>query len=350
MGAHPLLVIFHDPPSFRDNVDPVTGKRELHNTWLVSQYSSLELFSLTLHTKTDVTKKYIDWAVENGFQVIDVNIPKVVSVDNVSYAEAISGTMLMSSSLARATCGLTTLQHGLSRLAILRCIYGTTTLSEWRKAEKEYQSAKVTDRPYDATQVFFMGIGDAYLGLVDLLSIYGKHQTPSEHDNANSQEQCTEPDGAVELLIGFVAETTIQSIKRTTDDTIANWYYTVSPSLPLHYSSKLTPPPQHSRIFIKNSHYVWDPSRQRKLRRKLGNLVKSTEDSLDTMLESHLGEVQQLLLDKKAEYEEANDVSSLTDEPMQMVGGGSLRSPKMPLLGMFGVGASPKNPMKRGLF
>jgi hypothetical protein len=28
-------------------------------------------------------------------------------------------------------------------------------------------------RPYDATQVFFMGIGDAYLGLVDLLSLNG---------------------------------------------------------------------------------------------------------------------------------------------------------------------------------
>lgn len=77
-----------------------------------------------------------------------------------------------------------------------------------------------------------MGIGDAYLGLVDLLSTYGKHQSPSEREDAKSPEQCTEPDGIVELLIGFVAETTIQSIKRTTDDTIANWYYTVSPHRP----------------------------------------------------------------------------------------------------------------------
>jgi histone deacetylase 6 len=35
MERYPLLLIFHDPPSFRDNTDPVTGKRELHNTWLV---------------------------------------------------------------------------------------------------------------------------------------------------------------------------------------------------------------------------------------------------------------------------------------------------------------------------
>jgi histone deacetylase 6 len=36
MDRNPLLVIFHDPPNFRDNPDPVTGRRELHNTWLVS--------------------------------------------------------------------------------------------------------------------------------------------------------------------------------------------------------------------------------------------------------------------------------------------------------------------------
>jgi histone deacetylase 6 len=32
--------------------------------------------------KTDVTKTYIDWAIRNDFQVIDVNIPKIVTVEN----------------------------------------------------------------------------------------------------------------------------------------------------------------------------------------------------------------------------------------------------------------------------
>lgn len=36
MGRYPLIVIFHDPPGFQDYADPVSGKRELHNTWLVS--------------------------------------------------------------------------------------------------------------------------------------------------------------------------------------------------------------------------------------------------------------------------------------------------------------------------
>jgi histone deacetylase 6 len=32
--------------------------------------------------KTDVAKTYIDWAIRNDFQVIDVNIPKIVTVEN----------------------------------------------------------------------------------------------------------------------------------------------------------------------------------------------------------------------------------------------------------------------------
>jgi len=135
----------------------------------------------------------------------------------------------------------------------------------------------------------------------------------------------------------------------------------------------LTTTSQHSRIFIKNSHYVWDPSRQRKLRRKLGNLVKSPQDSLDSMLEAHLVEVQKLLLEKKSEYEEMNDTSSHTDDQMQMTSG--LRSPpqlgaaftpstrqssvpkaektpKMPPVGFFSVSSpsprSPRSPLKRG--
>ncbi|KAH3955578.1 hypothetical protein HBH64_124100 [Parastagonospora nodorum] len=290
MGRHPLLLIFHDPPSFRDHEDPVTGKRELHNTWL-----------------TDVTKRYIDWALNNKFEVVDVNIPKIVSVEDPE-----DGYVRADDSEKRA--------HQTRELAAYI----------WENYIE----------PHDATQVFFMGIGDAYAGLVDLLSNY---------------ENCTEPDSVVECLIGFVAETTIQSIKRPTDDTIALWYHA------------------HSKIFVKNSHFVWDPSRQRKLRRKLGNLVQSTEDTLDAMLEAHMEDVQKLLLEKTAEYAEMNDVSSLTDDQIPATGplrsppalaraftprvrqesmSDALKSPKLPAVGFFSVPShsprSPRSPLKRG--
>ncbi|PZC92245.1 AcuC, Deacetylase, histone deacetylase and acetoin utilization protein [Pyrenophora tritici-repentis] len=289
MDRYPLLVIFHDPPGFQDYPDPVTGKNELHNTWL-----------------TDVTKRYIDWAITNDFQVIDVNIPRIVTVEdaNDGFVRADDSTVR-----ARQTRELATYL--------------------WENYIE----------PNEASQVFFMGIGDAYLGLVDLLS---------------HNENCTDPGSRVECLIGFVAETTIQSIKRAADDFISTWYY------------------EHSMIFAKDSHFVWDPSRQRKVRKKLGNLRKSPKDTLDEMLEEHLEEVQTMLLRKKSELDEMSDLSSRTDDgpqamdtelrspplpsasqtPKRFEAGGRqenasrlLKSPKLPPVGMFGV--TPKSPVKR---
>lgn len=80
-----------------------------------------------------------------------------------------------------------------------------------------------------------MGIGDAYLGLVDLISHNGKSPLhTSLWININFAENTSEPDSPVECLIGFVTGGTLQSIKRATDDTIATWYYAVSDRLANH--------------------------------------------------------------------------------------------------------------------
>ncbi len=55
----------------------------------------------------------------------------------------------------------------------------------------------------------------------DFLKIRGAMPT-------NYAENTTEMESPVECLIGFVAETTILSIKRATDDTIPAWYHAVS--------------------------------------------------------------------------------------------------------------------------
>jgi histone deacetylase 6 len=85
MNRHPLVVIFHDPPAIRVEPDPVTGETQLHDIWLVSaRLQSSAVTPLTVDPKTDVVSKdYVGWAVDNGFQVIDVNIPKVVAVEDV---------------------------------------------------------------------------------------------------------------------------------------------------------------------------------------------------------------------------------------------------------------------------
>lgn len=95
MEPFPLLVIFHDPPSFKDHSDPMTGKGELHNTWLVSSATVPYCSMADPGLKTDVTKRYIDWAVKNDFQVIDVNIPRIVAVEDVSRARPWSNKIVL---------------------------------------------------------------------------------------------------------------------------------------------------------------------------------------------------------------------------------------------------------------
>ena len=53
-------------------------------------------------------------------------------------------------------------------------------------------------------------------------------------------ERCTGDNSVVECLIGFVADTSIQSIKRATDDNVADWYYSVSYMAPNYYLQTLT--------------------------------------------------------------------------------------------------------------
>ncbi|KAF3032753.1 Histone deacetylase hda1 [Didymella heteroderae] len=252
MERKPLLVILHDPPSFQDHPDPVTGRRELHNTWL-----------------TDVTKSYIDWAIENDFSVIDVNVPKFVAVES----EEVGSNL-----------GFTKADDQKVRADRTREIanYLWTNYIE----------------PNNATQVFFMGIGDAYLGLVDLLS---------------RNETTTEETSKLELIIGFVAESAISSVKRiNTDDDIGLWYH------------------QHTKIFVKQSHYAFNRNSTKKLRKKLGDLQQSNWDTLDDMLVGHRLEVQDLLLEKKNEYIEDTE-NSTPDEDQQAALNGGFRSPPLGL-------------------
>jgi histone deacetylase 6 len=90
------------------------------------------------------------------------------------------------------------------------------------------------------------------------------------------------------------------------------------------------------------------------------------------MLETHLREVQDLLLERKSVYEEMNDMSSRTDDQMpaapalrspptlgraftphsrQESTSNALKSPKLPPMGYFSVSAhsprSPRSPLKR---
>ncbi|ORY18010.1 hypothetical protein BCR34DRAFT_583276 [Clohesyomyces aquaticus] len=237
MERHPLLVIFHDPPDFMNLSDVITGKSDLHNSWL----------------------SYIDWAIKSGFEVIDVNIPKVVTVqdDEVGY---------ISDDSVEVRAGQT------------RELAGYL----WENYIE----------PNESTQVFLMGVGHAYQGLLEMLSTY---------------ENCTDHDSVIQCIIGFISDSALASIKRTTDDNITQWYY------------------NHSLVFVAPTHHVWDPNRKRKIRIKYGNLKRSNHTNLNEMLLEHQDEVQKYLLQKKSEFETLEVQTKLADTIQS-----GLKSPPLP--------------------
>jgi histone deacetylase 6 len=84
MEERPLLVIMHDPPEVLASPDPRTGKLELHNTWLVRDPATVYPAQKSADcSKTDSVKSYVSEAVKNGFAVIDVNLPKHITEDDV---------------------------------------------------------------------------------------------------------------------------------------------------------------------------------------------------------------------------------------------------------------------------
>src|SRR5262249_49934916 len=84
------------------------------------------------------------------------------------------------------------------------------------------------------------------------------------------------------------------------------------------------PVSKRSLVFVANNHHVWDPNRQRKIRRKYGKLKKSDHSDLNEMLAEHMEEVQELLLQKKAEREEEDKLLHMAEEEQQ-----GLRSPPL---------------------
>ncbi|KAF2092952.1 hypothetical protein NA57DRAFT_49412, partial [Rhizodiscina lignyota] len=155
----PVLLIFHDPPEMISaGPNMRTGKVELDNAWLA-----------------DDSKTYVEWAVKQGFGVIDVNIPTVSGVYEDQWED-------------RATADHNT------RVA------NTREIATYLWDNYIYTSL--------ATHLFVVGIGDAYSGLVHLLN-----------DNNHF----------IDFIFGFVAGNVIQSVKRPDpDDLLPEWYFRVS--------------------------------------------------------------------------------------------------------------------------
>ncbi|KAL2366192.1 hypothetical protein RJZ56_000840 [Blastomyces dermatitidis] len=153
-AENPLLVIFHDPPELMGIPHPVTNTLEPHNCWLA-----------------DSVKDYVEWAMQNNFGVIDVNIPKhiTLSAKSADYQDDHRARMQMGDQLA-------------------------TYL--WENYIE----------PNDATSIFFLGVGNAYFGLANLLV-----NTERVHERVSG-------------VISFVAESPVRAVSSNTTTWLSKWY------------------------------------------------------------------------------------------------------------------------------
>ncbi|MCJ1402325.1 Histone deacetylase hda1 [Xylographa trunciseda] len=155
--AVPLLVIFHDPPEVTGVPNAITNQLDLHNTWLA-----------------DVSKSYIEWAVNHGFGVMDVNVPKFLT--GISDEEGDPDDEALK------------ITEAVNELAIY--LYDN------------YIECNESPR------VFFLGIGDAFRAILHLL-------------NTRNYEALEQIAG----VIGFVAQNPIRPVTETFITDFAKWYY-----------------------------------------------------------------------------------------------------------------------------
>lgn len=122
----------------------VTGQLELHNTWLVCSQCPcyVPLIPLTYGIKADEVKDYVKWAVDHSFGVIDVNIPELITTD---IGEQPSSYLKPNNEEA---------QKQAEKLAVYL----------WENYIE----------PSDAETLCFMGVGNAFHGIVKLLCYKGK--------------------------------------------------------------------------------------------------------------------------------------------------------------------------------
>ncbi|KAK9449789.1 uncharacterized protein V1518DRAFT_227537 [Limtongia smithiae] len=143
-----VIVIVHDPPGMWTEPDPVTGEINLH-----------ESFTL------DPVQKYIDWAVEKGYGVVDINAPEMFTDQD---------------------------ENGYSVQAAIQdlCLYVWDNYLELS----------------DARNIIAIGVGDACAGLVYLLG----------HREVRAR---------MKLCVQFMGSKPLHAIVPVMDEFITDWYY-----------------------------------------------------------------------------------------------------------------------------
>ncbi|KAJ5146545.1 Histone deacetylase superfamily [Penicillium bovifimosum] len=220
--AVPLVVIFHDPPEMYGQGHFVTNKLEAHDVWVA-----------------DALKEYVKWAAKKGYAVIDVNIPKHATREGAADQ------------------------------------FKSVSEDEDRSAATEELAGYLWDNYIDAhhaTEIFLLGVGNAFVGVVNLLM---------NRENLYKR---------VNGVVSFVCENPVKAVASNTQTWLSKWYR------------------ENSLIFVSRTHGVWDVDR--KPSKRYGQLIRSPRTGLNDMLAAHEEEVYKWISDRADHVDEDTEEDS----------------------------------------
>lgn len=210
-------------------------------------------------------KTYVDWAVKQGFAVIDVNLPKHVT--DINDGQEHEPNDAIEFRTKEAALLLTYLWDNYVELS-------------------------------DATHVFLMGTNTGHGAIINFIK-------------ANEGRAEERVNGA----ISFVEDVPLQSCKSATNDLLAQWYYT------------------NSLVFVANDHNFWHSDLSKKPKKRFGKANRSNVDSMTDMLIEYKTTVQDLLLQRTADW--SDDIQDGDAMDTTNIDSLDAPKPKLPPVGNF---------------
>jgi histone deacetylase 6 len=188
--------------------------------------------------KADEVKGYIEWAVDHSFGVIDVNIPELITTD---IGDQPSSYLQPNNDEA---------QKQAEKLAVYL----------WENYIE----------PSDAENLFFMGVGNAFHGIVKLLCDKGQWH-PRRWLSLVADELAFIAESVQQRVTGvivFIADNPVRPVHSNENPGIARWYS------------------QNSIVFVAHTHSLWSKP-DRKMSRRYGKVEKSPSKTLNEMMMLH---------------------------------------------------------------
>ncbi|ODQ63543.1 putative catalytic subunit of a class II histone deacetylase complex [Nadsonia fulvescens var. elongata DSM 6958] len=208
-----VVVIVHDSPEVWGSIDPVLGTLDNSQSIVV-----------------DGSPRFIEWAQKNDYGVLDINIPRSITghnSDNYSVANGSQDT----------------------------CLYVWDNYIQC----------------FDATKIIFVGINEAYSGIVHLV---GHRETREK----------------VSACISFIGDCQLRSIVTIIDEYITDWYY------------------HSSLVFTSRYHPCWDKSlNPKRPRRKFGRVIMADQCGSNRILEERFQEAVEFIEEALESESEESD-------------------------------------------